>query len=141
MVEPVPKSKSLAGVAESASSHPAPLVFDTSVFQELLETLAGDLDLVVSIYRTFLSTAATLIGSLTVQNCATQTATLHTLKGSASMVGAERMALLAARLQQVAAKSVHPVIKTRIEELTGELAVFRSVINAHVQSCGYSSEI
>jgi HPt (histidine-containing phosphotransfer) domain-containing protein len=113
---------------------PEALVLDASVFQELLESLAGDLDIVVSIYRTFLCTAATLIGSLPQQDCAAQAATLHTLKGSASMVGAVRIARLAAHLQQVAAKSVHPVIKTRIEELTGELDIFRTAVSAYVRS-------
>jgi HPt (histidine-containing phosphotransfer) domain-containing protein len=111
-----------------------PMVLDTRVFQELLETLAGDLDIVVSIYRTFLVTATTLIGSLPDQDCAGQAATLHTLKGSASMIGAARLARLAAHLQRVAAKSVHPVINTRGEELTGELSILRTAINTHVRS-------
>ena len=141
MSAPLPDPQDLVDIAEGASALPEP-VFDTRVFQELLESLTGDLDVVVSIYRTFLGTAAILIGSLPEQDCAMQADTLHTLRGSAWMVGAERIARLAAHLQHVAASAVHhPVIKTRIDELTGELDLFRKAINAHARSCHYRSEI
>jgi HPt (histidine-containing phosphotransfer) domain-containing protein len=142
MVAPLRDSKGLAGIAENTSvPSPELLVLDTSVFQELLEALGGDLDTVVSVYRIFLGSAMRLIGHLSDQHCAAQAVTLHTLKGSARMVGAVRVARLAAHLQQLAAKSVHPVIKTRIQELTGELNIFRTAIEAHVRSLHYRSEI
>ena len=142
MVASLRDSKGVAGIAENAwALPPEPLVLDTRAFQELLEALGGDLDVVVSIYRTFLRTTGVLIGALPVQDCAAQAATLHTLRGSAWMVGAARVARLATHLQQVATKSVHPVIKTRIEELTGELNMFRTAINAHARSFQYRSEI
>ena len=142
MVASLRDSKGLAGSAEDVSAPPPQiLVLDPGAFQELLEALGGDLEVVISIYRTFLGTAGTLIVNLPNQDCAAQAATLHTLKGSAWMVGAVRVARLAAHLQQVAAKSVHPVIKTRIEELRGELNFFRAAINAHARSFEYRSEI
>ena len=121
--------------------HETALVFDASVFQELLEALAGDLDRVASIYQTFFETATFLIGSLLDQDCATQAKTLHTLKGSAAMVGGERMARLVTHLQQIAANSVHPIIRTRIEELSGELVMLRGAVNAYARSCSYAFEI
>ena len=142
MVPPLPDSQCSAELAESTSAPLSePPVLDTSVFQELLQTLAGDLDVVVSIYRTFLGTAAMLIDRLSDQDCAAQAATLHTLKGSAAMVGAMRLGQLAARLHQVASTFLHPVVETRIEELTGELDIFRRAINAQARSFQYRSEI
>jgi len=142
MVAPLADSRSRAQIAEGASADRfEPQLLDTGVFQELLGALGGDLDTVVSIYRTFLATGLTLIGSLPQQDCITQARTLHTLKGSSTMVGAERMARLAANLQYVAVKAIHPIIKTRIDELTGELDMFREAINAHVKSLQYPGEV
>jgi HPt (histidine-containing phosphotransfer) domain-containing protein len=118
-----------------------PPVLDSSMFQELFETLAGDLDMVVSIYRTFFVTAVTLIDSLPRQNCATQARTLHTLKGSAAMLGAARFAQTAAGLQQVAANGGERALDTRIADLSSELDRVRSEALANARSLGYRSEL
>lgn len=135
----------VASLTDSGSGGPAdelkPLALDTTLFRELLGSFAGDLDIVISIYCTFIATTMKLIGSLPDQDCATQARTLHTLKGSAAMVGAERIARLAARLQQVAATSIHPIVKTRIDELTGELVLFREALRVHAESVQYRLEI
>nr|WP_298726031.1 Hpt domain-containing protein [uncultured Steroidobacter sp.] len=135
MVAPLRGSRSQGRFAAgSAAGELEPRVLDTTLFGELLGSFAGDLDIVISIYRTFVGTTIQLIDALPDQDCATQTRTLHTLKGSAAMVGAERIAQLAARLHRVAASSVHPIVKTRIDELTGELDSFREALRAHADS-------
>jgi HPt (histidine-containing phosphotransfer) domain-containing protein len=118
-----------------------PRVLDTSLFAELVGSFGDDLDIVISIYRTFIGTTVRLIGSLPDEDCAAQTRSLHTLKGSAAMVGAERIARLATRLHHVAANSVHPIVKTRIDEITGELDMFREALKAHAAAFQYRSEI
>ena len=135
MVAPLRGSRSEGRkTAGSAPGDLEPRVLDTTLFEELLGSFAGDLDIVISIYRTFVGTTIQLIEALPDQDCATQTRTLHTLKGSAAMVGADRIARLAARLHHVAASSVHPVVKTRIDELTGELDMFREALRTHADS-------
>ena len=125
-----------------AVSDPAePPVLDSSMFQELFETLAGDLDTVVSIYRTFFATTLTLIDSLPDQNSAAQARTLHTLKGSAAMLGAARLAQIAAGMQQVAANGGEPALDTRIADLGSELDRVRSEALSHALSLGYRSEV
>jgi HPt (histidine-containing phosphotransfer) domain-containing protein len=118
-----------------------PAVLDAALFRELLGSFAGDLEIVISIYRTFIRTTMQLVESLPTQDCATQARTLHTLKGSAAMVGADRIADLALRLQHVAANSIHPIVKTRIDELIGELAMFRGALRAQAESLQYRLEI
>lgn len=125
-----------------AASDPAePPVLDSSVFQELFETVAGDVDTVVSIYRTFFASAVVLIDSLPRENCAAQAKTLHTLKGSAGMLGASRLAQMAARLQQAAVNGGEPAPGTRIADLANELDRVRSEALAHASALRYRSEI
>jgi HPt (histidine-containing phosphotransfer) domain-containing protein len=125
-----------------AASDPAePPVLDSSVFQELVETVAGDVDTVVSIYRTFFATAVMLIDSLPRESCAAQARTLHTLKGSAGMLGATRLAEMAARLQQAAVNGGEPAPGTRIADLGSELDRVRSEALAHASALRYRSEI
>lgn len=142
MVAPLHESRSVAQTSDGSSADVLePAVLDTALFRELLNSFAGDVDIVISIYRTFIGTTMKLIESLASEDCAAQARTLHTLKGSAAMVGADRIAVLALRLQHVAANSIHPIVKTRIDELTGELVMFRSALRAQADLLQYPSEI
>src|SRR5262245_44506616 len=75
-------------------------VLDISVFRELHVTLANDTERVRGVYAKFLTSSVQRIEELRQQPFAASLKTLHALKGSAGMVGASRLAALAARLQE-----------------------------------------
>lgn len=106
----------------------APDVLDASVFQDLLESL-GAPAAVAAVYRKFLSNAATFIRELASQDIPARVETMHTLKGSAAMLGAHRMSALAAQLQTELHGSLVQVEKAA-RDLEDELARFR-VAAAH----------
>jgi HPt (histidine-containing phosphotransfer) domain-containing protein len=99
------------------------VVLDASVFQELLESL-GAPAAVAAVYRKFLGNAATFIRELASQDIPARIETMHTLKGSAAMLGAHRMSALAAQLQTELHGSLVQVEKAT-RDLEDELERFR----------------
>ena len=109
-------------------------VLDRHVFEELLATLGNDTDRVRSVYRKFVDSAATRLDEVRQQPMTANAATFHALKGSAGMVGANRLAAVAARLQDAAPGLDGETKAAAIGELEAELAIFRSVLSAQLDS-------
>lgn len=111
---------------------------DVTMFQDLLESLVEPAA-VAAVYRKFLGNAATFIRELTSQDAAARAETLHTLKGSAAMLGANRMSALAAQLQTELHGS--PVqVEQAARQLEDELAAFRSAATERLLAAGSSLE-
>ena len=110
-------------------------VFDVDVLHDLLGSLSEPAA-VAAIYRKFLANAAGFIRDLRSQDAADRIETLHTLKGSAAMMGAERIAELAARLEPRSPVQVEQAIRA----LEDELAQFRSVAGARLEALGVKFE-
>ena len=112
----------------------APDVLDANMFQELLQTLDAPAA-VAAVYREFLANAATFIGELTTQDAAARLETMHTLKGSAAMMGANRLSALAARLQsQLHGGSVQ--VERAAQQLDEELTMFRVAASERLLATG-----
>lgn len=109
---------------------------DASVFHDLLESLVQPLA-VAALYRKFIGNAAAFIDELHDQDAAARIDTLHTLKGSAAMMGAARMARLAMHWQEQAQSSSVQVSRVS-QELAGELARFRGAVAARLNELGVS---
>jgi chemotaxis protein histidine kinase CheA len=112
----------------------APEVLDTSTFQELLESLRAPAS-VAAIYCKFLDNAAIFIRALATQDISTRVETMHTLKGSAAMLGANRLSALAAQLQSQLHGSIVQV-EQAAHELDEELAKFRLAVTARLLAAG-----
>ena len=108
-------------------------VFDAAVFQELLESLQTEA--VVAIYRKFIENAAGFIDQLRAQDAAARVETFHTLKGSAAMMGANRMSELAAQLQ---AQGSTVQVEAAIRQLKEELERFRGEVSSRLLALGAS---
>lgn len=106
-------------------------VLDVDVLHDLLGSL-GQPAGVAAIYSKFLANAAGFIRELRTQDAAARVETLHTLKGSAAMVGGERLAELAARLEPQSSVQVEQAIQA----LEAELNQFRSVVAAQFEALG-----
>ena len=109
-------------------------VLDRQVFEDLLATLGNDTDRVRSIYRKFVDGAVTRLDEVRHQPVTDSAATFHALKGSAGMVGANRLAAVAARLQEAAPGLDGETKAAAISELEAELATFRRVLSAQLDS-------
>lgn len=96
-------------------------VLDVSVFQELVESLTQP-EVVAALYRKFIENAAAFIGELRDQDVAARRETLHTLKGSAAMMGASDLSKLAADLE---AQGAAVQVELATQQLSDELAKFR----------------
>lgn len=121
--------KDLAGPAIESS----PNVLDVGVFHELVESLQAEA--AAAVYSKFIENATLFIGELRAQDDAARIETLHTLKGSAAMMGATRMAELAAQLQmQGSSVQVEPAI----QQLSGELQMFRAAVAGRLLALGAS---
>ena len=107
--------------------------FDGAVFQELLESL--QIDAVAAIYRKFIENATGFIGELREQDAAARIETFHTLKGSAAMMGANRMSELAAQLQ---AQGSSVQVEAATEQLKVELDRFRAEVSGRLLALGAS---
>jgi HPt (histidine-containing phosphotransfer) domain-containing protein len=107
---------------------------DAVVFQDLLESLVAPAA-VAAIYCKFLGNAATFIRELASQDAAARVETLHTLKGSAAMLGANRLSTLAAQLQKELHGSLVQV-ESVARELDEELARFRAAAAARLLAEG-----
>lgn len=110
---------------------------DAELFQELRESLGNELDIVAGIYQRFMANAANSVEASLRQSGAERASTLHTLKGSAAMVGATRVAALSARLQESLLESPSEEAEAAIRELEGELTLFRAAVATHLESLGY----
>jgi HPt (histidine-containing phosphotransfer) domain-containing protein len=109
---------------------------DATVFQDLLESLVEPAA-VAAVYRKFLGNAATFIRELAGQDAAGRVETLHTLKGSAAMLGANRMSALAAQLQAELHGSLVQV-EQAARQLEQELAAFRTAATERLLAAGGS---
>ena len=116
------------------TTEPSVEVLDVAVLQDLLASLTDPVA-VAALYRKFVVNAAEFIGELPHQDAAARIETLHTLKGSAAMLGAKSLAVLAAHRQAQAESSSIQVAQT-IEELTAELAQFRAAAEAQLRAVG-----
>jgi HPt (histidine-containing phosphotransfer) domain-containing protein len=115
---------------ESHSSH----VLDRHVFDELLVILGNDTARVRNVYRKFIDSAVTRLVEVRHQSDADSAATFHALKGSASMVGANRLAVLAAKFQDAAPGLDNETKVSAIHELEAELATFREALSVAMDS-------
>lgn len=109
---------------------------DSELFQELRESLGNELHVVAGIYRRFMDNAASSIETSRRQSGAERASTLHTLKGSAAMVGATRIAAVAAHLEASLLDSPAERAEAGLRELEAELVRFRAAVTAHLQSLG-----
>lgn len=107
-------------------------VLDADVFQELVESLAQP-ELVAAVFRKFIANAASFIGDLCHQDAAARIETLHTLKGSAAMMGAYSMSKLAAH-HEAQGGSVQVEVATR--QLSDELTKFRAAAASKLLALG-----
>jgi HPt (histidine-containing phosphotransfer) domain-containing protein len=121
-------------------SEEASPVLDAGLFQELRESLGNELQVVAGIYTRFLGNAGRSLEEASRQTGATRAATLHTLKGSAAMVGATRIASVAGRLQESLLEARAEVAEAALRELEGELALFRDALRVHLESLGYQRQ-
>lgn len=107
------------------------VALDSSVLEELRGTFAGQTDVVANLYANFLAHATRYINVLHDQASDARATTLHTLKGSASMMGAVRVAALAARLHEQALRNPEQPSEPAIRQLEDELAMFRHALAVH----------
>ena len=110
---------------------------DVELFRELRESLGNELEVVAGIYRRFVGNAATSIEVSRHQSGKERASTLHTLKGSAAMVGATRIAALSSDLQESLVDSPIEVAEVALRELEAELTMFRQALAIHLESLGY----
>jgi HPt (histidine-containing phosphotransfer) domain-containing protein len=122
--------------AAGSRAHPSH-VLDFELFQELRESLGNELEIVAGLYRRFLTHTAKTLDELRDQPSATRAATLHALKGSAAMVGANRIAAIAEQLQESPAHEAIALQGSAIDALEGALAEFRLALSAHFESLGH----
>ena len=109
-------------------------VLDTQVFEELLAALGNDTHRVRSVYRKFVDSAATRLDEVRHQPVTGSAATFHALKGSAGMVGANRLAAVAARLQDAAPGLTEESKAVAVGELEAELETFRRALGVQLES-------
>lgn len=115
-------------------------VLDIRVFHDLHDSLSRHPGALLEVYRKFFANAAAFIDALAGQNAAARIDTLHTLKGSAAMLGANRLAALAERLQVRLSTSTDRVT-IDAGELANELAAFRRAIAAQFDALGSSTAL
>lgn len=109
-------------------------VLDREVFRELRDSLGGQREALNTIYMKFIGSASAHLADLRNQPHAVNAKTLHTLKGSAAMVGANRIVALAAQLHERAAELRTADIQAATRELERELAEFRRVLDAELHA-------
>jgi HPt (histidine-containing phosphotransfer) domain-containing protein len=114
-----------------ASGGPLADVLDTKVFNDLHHAMISRPDALAGVYRTFFGHSHKLIDTLRDQESAAREHTLHALKGSAAMLGARRLAAVAARLQHENLQSP-ALLAQAIETLEMELESFRRAIAARL---------
>jgi HPt (histidine-containing phosphotransfer) domain-containing protein len=108
---------------------------DQEAFDELYESVCENPDTVASLYDTFLTNAARLIeGVQTGDSPSIREKTLHTLKGSAAMMGAARVARLAEDLQHTSATMQDETLQKWIAQIAIELEQTRRAVDARLAS-------
>lgn len=118
--------------AETLAKEPDVPVLDISVFNELHATLGANTERVHNVYAKFLDSAVKRIDDLRQQPIAASLKTLHTLKGSAGMVGASRLAALAAHLHETTAD--REALTSAANDIECELAKFSGALRAQLDS-------
>lgn len=122
--------------SSESRANPHPAVLDELAFDELHESLAAQPDALLGVYRKFLQGAVAAINGLSSQDAATRISTVHTLKGSAAMLGAQRLAAVAARLQEELAGAQAPTVEEAMRRLSEELDAFRRRVNTRFELLG-----
>jgi HPt (histidine-containing phosphotransfer) domain-containing protein len=117
------------GRMKSQADEPQAHVLDRHVFEELLATLGNDSVRVRNVYRKFVDSTAARLDEVRNQSVTDSAATFHALKGSASMVGANRLAALAAHLQDAAPRLDKETKVSAIDELEKELTAFGQALS------------
>jgi len=108
---------------------------DQDVFDELHEGVCGQSRSIASLYHTFLHNAERLIETLRATEAdAVREKTLHTLKGSAAMMGAARVARLAAELQEQCGTLDAEELEDAAHRLDAELSEMRQAVDARLIS-------
>jgi HPt (histidine-containing phosphotransfer) domain-containing protein len=120
--------------ANPCADEPHVQVLDRHVFEDLLATLGNDTDRVRNVYRKFVDTAVTRLDEVRQQPVTASAATFHALKGSAGMVGANRIASVAARLQEAAPGLTDETKAAALGALETELAAFRRALGTLLDS-------
>jgi HPt (histidine-containing phosphotransfer) domain-containing protein len=108
-------------------------VLDKEVFQELHDSLGNRPEAIRSIYTKFIDNTGAHLAELRAQASFGNTRTLHTLKGSAAMVGATRIVDMATRLHDAAPDLRGAAREAALAELERELAEFRRVFEAEIR--------
>lgn len=111
-------------------------VLDLLVFDELRDSLVSQPNALAGVYRKFLQGAVVSINAVNTQDVATRISTVHTLKGTAAMLGANRLAALAAQLQTDFEHLEDAAVESAVRHLHDELAAFRHCVNARFASIG-----
>lgn len=114
----------------------AAAVLDDLVFDELRESLASRPGALADVYRKFLQSATASINALRAQDAPTRISTVHTLKGSAAMLGGNRLSALAAQLQSHPEHLAGSAIEAAAGQLSEELMAFRRQVNAQFALLG-----
>lgn len=131
-----PTTPTIGPTTESSNN-----VLDGAVFQELLESLSQP-EAVAAVYRKFVENAAGFIGELRGQNAAERIETLHTLKGSASMMGARNLAKWAVHWEtQLKEEPSSVQVQQATEQLAGELGKFHTAAATRLLAVGASLNI
>jgi HPt (histidine-containing phosphotransfer) domain-containing protein len=116
---------------EHNAPEPTVAALDLTVLEELRGTFGGQSPVVANLYANFLTNAARYIEALRSQANDEQVATLHTLKGSAAMMGAVRISALAMRLHEASLHESGQTSESAIRQLEDELAMFRHALAVH----------
>jgi HPt (histidine-containing phosphotransfer) domain-containing protein len=106
--------------------------FDLQVYEDLLAALGNDVSRVNNLFRKFIEGTATRLDEIRRQSATEYAASFHALKGSASMVGAGRLAAAASKFQDTAPGMNGETLAAAIEELETELEAFRVQWNARL---------
>jgi HPt (histidine-containing phosphotransfer) domain-containing protein len=110
---------------------------DPEVFNEIYESVGEQVSTVASLYDTFINNALRLIAALKAsESDAAREKTLHTLKGSAAMMGAARIARLAGDLQQTCATMPAETLRDFIDQLDAEVDLMRRAVEAQLAALG-----
>jgi HPt (histidine-containing phosphotransfer) domain-containing protein len=110
--------------AEESHEH----VLDRHVFEELVATLGNDTTRLRNVYRKFIDSSLSRLEELRHQSVIESAATFHALKGSASMVGANRLAAVAAKFQETAPGFDSETKVSAVGELESQLTLFRNAL-------------
>jgi HPt (histidine-containing phosphotransfer) domain-containing protein len=127
----VHKKSPPAGTQDGHASAAEVPVLDLGVFNELHATLGGSAERVCNVYAKFQDSTTQRIDELRQQPAALSVKTLHALKGSAGMVGASRLAALAARLHEATVES-GTLPAGAVAEIEAGLAKFRETLRGQL---------